>query len=77
MDSRPGWRLLCMSVSVAGGHQIDGFQGWIGDGLRCDSDLVRNCMQVGWKCYLALQSGIFGVVFVILYRPGGHQIDGF
>ena len=24
MDSRTGWRLLCMSVLVAGGHQIDG-----------------------------------------------------
>ena len=27
MDSRAGCRLLCMSVSVAGDHQIDGFQG--------------------------------------------------
>ena len=45
-----------MSVSVAGGHQIDGLVlvlvvvlvvvlGGIGDGLRCDSDLVRNCVQ--------------------------------
>ena len=46
------------------------------DGLRCDSDLVRNCMQIGWKCYPALESGIFGVIFVICSRPGGYQIDG-
>ena len=35
-----------------------------GDGLRCDSDLVRNYMQIAWKCYPALQSGLFGVTFI-------------
>ena len=33
----------------------------IGGGLQCDSDLVRHCMQIDWKCYPALESGIFGV----------------
>jgi hypothetical protein len=47
------------------GHQVtsEAHRRGIGDGLRCDSDLVRDCMEIGWKCYPALESGIVGVDF--------------
>ena len=50
----------------------------IGDGLRCDSDLVRNCVQIWLEmlpCPRIWNSRCD--FFEILYRPGGHQIDGF